>query len=416
MVEARAPAFLPWAWPWAAGVVAGAAVGEAAVVQAAAAGAGGAAGTVGWIAAGSALALAAALLAVRRAGTDGAAAGRLGAWFAAGALLAALRTASVFATADPWADRLGHEVAFEARVVDGVAWTAEGGPRGVVLRGVEVPDGRAWLEGRLEALPGRRNPGGFDARAHYRRDGVGAALVVARTEARAPPPATARARAALRRGVVAGLDADAAAVMQALTLGLRGDLGPLRDAFAASGLAHVLALSGLHVGVLAGVLIAAVGGVGRVRSLVVVVVLVGYVAVVGPAPAVVRATAMVAFALLGRAYGIGGAGWGSHLALAAAASLLVRPAWVGDLGFQLSYLSVLGMGWVAPPLARRCGVAGGADAAARPGGRRAARGAAVRRWVARSLAVSLAAQVATLPLVASAFGAVPLAAPLANLA
>jgi predicted membrane metal-binding protein len=36
--------------------------------------------------------------------------------------------------------------------------------------------------------------------------------------------------------------------MQALTLGLRDDLGPLREAFAASGLAHVLALSGLHVG------------------------------------------------------------------------------------------------------------------------------------------------------------------------
>jgi hypothetical protein len=159
----------------------------------------------------------------------------------------------------------------------------------------------------------------------------------------------------------------------------------------------------------------ACGGVGRRRSVAVVALLVGYVAVVGPSPAVVRATAMVAAALVGRAFGVGGAGWGSHLSLAAAASLLVRPGWLGDLGFQLSYLSVLGMGLAAAPLAvprrrwrRAFGPAAGAAAALPSPGSGAWRGV-------RGAAVGVTAQWATGSLVASHFGAMPVVAPLANL-
>jgi competence protein ComEC len=332
--------------------------------------------------------------------------------------MGAVRAAQEVAAPDPWADRLGASIAFEARVLDGLAWPVDGPRQGLVLRGDEVPDGRFWLEGRVEALPGRRNPGGFDARAHHRRRGVHAALRVDALEPRGAPGLAARARAALRAGTVAGLDPPRAALMQALTLGIRDDLGPLREVFAASGTAHVLALSGLHVGVLALALVALVGGVGRRRALLVVAVLLAYVVVVGPAPAVVRAAAMVTFALLGRAFGVGGTGWGSHLALAASASLLARPGWVGDLGFQLSYGSVLGMGWAAAPLARWWGPHGdtprGGAARARRFGRRVGRSA--HAWAAGSVAVSVAAQAATLPLVASAFGAVPLAAPIVNLA
>jgi competence protein ComEC len=335
-------------------------------------------------------------------------------WLGVGLALGGVRAAVAVAAPDVWADRHGTSVAFEARVVDGVAWPLDGPRQGLVVRGDAVRDGRFWLEGRVEALAGRRNPGGFDARAYHRRHGVRAALSVVRTTERGVPGPAARARDALRRGTVAGLEGPRSALMQALTWGIRDDLGPLRDVFAASGTAHVLALSGLHVGVLALALVALVGGVGRRRSLVVVAVLLAYVAVVGPAPAVVRAAAMVAFALLGRAFGLGGVGWGSHLALAAGVSLLARPGWVGDLGFQLSYGSVLGMGWLAAPLARWWGPRG-APRGERPGGWRALRRRA-HGYLAGSLAVSVAAQAATLPLVASTFGSIPVAAPLVNLA
>lgn len=373
---------LPWPWGAAAGVALGvAAAGEGPGVAVAAAAVG--------------LLTALAALVAGRGGVT-----RL-AWLAlgVGAILGAWRGHAWAVAPDAWAGRAGEEVELEARVIDGVAWPLVAGTPGLLLRGAVVQDGPHRLVGRLAEIPGRRNPGGFDAAAFHARRGVTAAMVVGDAEALAPPGGRLRARAALRAGVVAGLPPPSAALMQALTLGLRDDLGPLREAFAASGLAHVLALSGLHVGLLAAVLTWAVGGVGRLRSAWVVAVLLGYVAVVGPSPAVVRATAMVAAALLGRAFGVGGAGWGSHLSLAAAASLLARPGWLGDLGFQLSYLSVLGMGLAAAPLAARGGAWGGRAGA----------------WVRGAAAVGVTAQWATGSLVASSFGAVPLVAPLANL-
>ncbi|MFU8888534.1 MAG: ComEC/Rec2 family competence protein [Trueperaceae bacterium] len=405
----------PIPWPW--GAAAGVAIGVAA--------AGGGPGVAAAVAA-------IGLLAVLR--TLVAGGGMRLAWlaFGIGALLGAWRAHAWAVAPDPWAGRAGEEVVVEARVIDGVAWPLAGGAPGLLLRGAAVADGPQRLAGRLAEIPGRRNPGGFDAAAFHARRGVTAALVVGDAVALAPPGGRLRARAALRAGVVAGLPPPSAALMQALTLGLRDDLGPLREAFAASGLAHVLALSGLHVGLLAAVLTWAVGGVGRLRSTAVVALLLGYVAVVGPSPAVVRATAMVTAALLGRAFGVGGAGWASHLSLAAAASLLARPGWLGDLGFQLSYLSVLGMGLAAAPLGDRIavlaeGLAAAARRVARARGQGAPRLAAVGRrgrggrrsrfgpWLRGAAAVGVTAQWATGSLVASNFGAVPLVAPLANL-
>jgi len=406
---------IPWPWGVAAGVVLGVAAVDGGPVPTAAA------ATTGT------LTVLAALVAGRGA------LARL-AWlaFGVGVVLGAVRAHAWAVAPDAWAGRAGEDLELEARVVDGVAWPLAGGGPGLLLRGPAVDDGPQRLAGRLVEIPGRRNPGGFDAAAFHARRGVTAALVVTDAEALAPPGGRLRARVALRAGVVAGLPPPAAALMQALTLGLRDDLGPLREAFAASGLAHVLALSGLHVGLLAAVLIWAVRGIGRLRSVLVVAVLLAYVGVVGPSPAVVRATVMVAIALLGRAFGVGGAGWATHLSLAAAASLLARPGWLGDLGFQLSYLSVLGMGLAAAPLADRAGgwaegVAMGVRRLARAGGSRTPRVAGIGRrvgvfrkarfgsWLRAAAAIGVTAQWATASLVASSFGAVPLVAPLANL-
>jgi competence protein ComEC len=331
-----------------------------------------------------------------------------------GLVLGVARGALAEQTPEPWAGRAGERLQLRVRVSDGVAWPDVAGVAGLLLRGRVPADGVWQLEGRLLALAGKRNPGGFDARAHYARHGIGAALFVESSERVAPPGLRLRARAALHAGVVEGLSPPVAALMQAITLGIRDDLGDLRAAFAGSGLAHVLALSGLHVGLLAALLSALVGGVGRVRSPIVVGTLLAYVALVGPSPAVVRATAMIAIALLSRAFGVGGAGWGSHLMIAGSLSLLYRPSWLTDLGFQLSYLSVLGMGWGATPIAewlRALGRRWGGPRLARPGRFRERIGQGLRS----SLAVSLSAQWATTSLVASNFGAFPWVAPLANL-
>lgn len=266
------------------------------------------------------------------------------------------------------------------------------------------------VRGVLEPLAERRNPGGFDEAGFWWRRGVRAALRVEAIEAQRPPRGVMGARDRLRAGVRSGLAGDAAALQQALTLGVRDDLGALRARFAAAGMAHVLALSGLHVGVVAAAVVALARPFGRRWSgLIALAVVVGYVAIVGATPSVVRAAAMLAAVALTRALGVIAAPLEATLALAAIALLLAQPAWVGDLAFQLSFGSVAGIALLAGPLlAAPRRVAPGVSAAR----------AALQRaghWLLVGLATSAAAQGATLSLVAGTFGSVPLLAPLVNL-
>jgi competence protein ComEC len=315
----------------------------------------------------------------------------------AGALAGAVRGHAWSAAADPWAATIGEVVELGGRSDGVVLWTERGG---LVLRGVRVPEGRVRLRGTLEALPGRRNPGGIDLRGHWRRRGASAALRVSEI-AEAPP--RAGPREALRRGVVAGLSPAAAGLLQAMTLGVRDELGDLREVFAASGLAHVLALSGLHVGVLAGALAILVRPLGWPVPYLVVLGIMAYVSVVGASPSVLRAALMVITVALAGALRTGSLAPLASLALALGISLLVAPAWIHDLGFQLSYLSVAGIALLAPALLALVPVP-------RAGWRRT-----LRLAVVGGASVSVAAQAASASLVASSFGALPLASPLVNL-
>ncbi|HST86774.1 MAG TPA: ComEC/Rec2 family competence protein, partial [Ktedonobacterales bacterium] len=99
---------------------------------------------------------------------------------------------------------------------------------------------------------------------------------------------------------------------------------------------------------------------------------------------------------LGRAYNVYTA-----LALAALVMAAVEPLVIYDAGFQLTTLATFGLPLLVPPIARRL--------------------ALWLRWlpfsaaIAESLAVTIAAQLATLPVLALTFGQVSLVAPLANL-
>ena len=318
---------------------------------------------------------------------------------------------------DAWAGSLAREALIEVRgLSDGTLLRVPGRGR-LLLRGSVVPAGEVTLEGVLTPLSGRRNPGGFDEAAFWRRRGVSAGLRVEQVLEHAAPAGLLAARESLRLGVTAGLDSRPGALMQAMTLGLRHELGDLRAVFAGAGMAHLLALSGLHVGVLAGVVMLLARPLGPRRSggLVLAVVIV-YVLLVGPGPSVVRAACMVAAVVFARLFDVRRPPLPASLALAAFACALFAPAWVGDLGFQLSFLSVLGIAALAAPALR----------AAHPARRRAQafRGrtgsgagefvGAGGRYLWAALATSSSAQAATLSLVAGSFGAVPLLAPLAN--
>ena len=174
--------------------------------------------------------------------------------------------------------------------------------------------------------------------------------------------------------------------------------------FAASGLAHVLALSGLHVGILIGALGVALKPLGRNRYPVLIAITIGFVFLVGLGPSVVRA-GLMAVAVLASLYA--GAGrvdtWGAF-ALSALLSLLYNPSWLFDISFQLSYLAVAGILLFTTPVMKLL---------------LGERYYSYKWWhpanlILGSMVVSTAAQALTLPLVVSSFGSLPLFSSLVN--
>lgn len=282
-----------------------------------------------------------------------------------------------------------------------------------------VPVGRVTVRGEAVRAAAKRNPGGFDDRGYLLRRGVEGRLLVDEVVSAAPVRSPLER---FRTGATAGLESRQAALIEAMTLGVRGDLGELRSIFAAAGLAHVLALSGLHVGVLVAALGRAAAPLGRRRYPLLAAATVAYVWLVGASPSIMRAAVMVLAGLAGLAAGYGRLQAWPALALAALVTLLAAPAQLLDPSFQLSYLAVGGMLVLAPPLSRLLGLerlpGGGrmAVGGAVPGGAATASALArAARFALPALAASTAAQLPSLSLVAGSFGQVPLAAPLVNL-
>ncbi len=171
-------------------------------------------------------------------------------------------------------------------------------------------------------------------------------------------------------------------------------------AFTTAGVSHVVAISGWNIAIVAAAVTAIAGGLGRRRrSVVTVAAIVAYIAFAGASPSVLRAGAMAGVVLFARESGRAGRA-AAALCWAATLLLISDPSLIGDAGFQLSSLATAGLIAWATPLAERLDRWSGGRL---PG------------WLAESLGVSLAAQVATLPVVLASFGRLSVIAPAVNL-
>ena len=212
-------------------------------------------------------------------------------------------------------------------------------------------------------------------------------------------------RGRAERALGLGIPAAEAALARGFVLGQDQAIAPeVRDRFRDSGLAHLLAVSGQNVMlllILGWVLLAALGLPLRLRYPLLGALVCLYVPLAGGGPSIQRAGVM------GLA-GLAAASAGRPLdrvfpvALAAALTLALNPYAVGDPGWQLSFAAVLGILLLARPLAERVGRALGGE----PDGPRAA--------LATGVAVTVAASLATLPLIGLHFGRLPLGTVAAN--
>lgn len=150
-------------------------------------------------------------------------------------------------------------------------------------------------------------------------------------------------------------DPEVRSVMLALVLGIKDELDPeLQSAFSASGAMHVLAVSGLHVGIIYMIVLLFFKLLKvdehRMRWLIAissVVVLWLYAFVTGLSPSVLRAVTMFSFVAIAKAMNRNS---NIYNTLAASAFVLLwfNPYLLMSVGFQLSYLAVFGIVYLQP--------------------------------------------------------------------
>jgi competence protein ComEC len=229
---------------------------------------------------------------------------------------------------------------------------------------LELPPGRAPPQGAvLEAVTTVRLPRpakeGFDERTFLRRHGVHVVLRADRWRIvghRGGLGSVAdRLRAALAGSIAPGLEGDRRGIVEGVVLGDEQAISEgLRQRFRASGLYHLLAVSGQNVVLVAGGALALAWLIGLPRwlgQLGAIASIGGYVLAVGAQPSVVRAGvagALVSLAWLAarpvdRWY---------FLLLGALALLAWNPYSLLDPGFQLSFAAVAAIFVLVPRLAR----------------------------------------------------------------
>lgn len=197
----------------------------------------------------------------------------------------------------------------------------------------------------------------------------------------------------LERMTESGLDGEAYAIVAAMSLGDKSAVSrDLKDTYSVSGASHVLALSGLHLGIIY-MLLSLFLPRRRwpaLSQLFTILVVWAFVFLVGMSVSVVRSAIMLTI------YGLLTIGQRRKmsvnvLAFSAMVMLLFKPVWLFDVGFQMSFLAVLAILLFVPLfvgvfpegylLQHRC-----------------------LRWVWGMIAVSCSAQLGVAPLIAFYFG------------
>ena len=192
-----------------------------------------------------------------------------------------------------------------------------------------------------------------------------------------------------------GLDAETASTLSAALLGAETPPETVKDRFRASGLSHLLCISGFHIAIIAWVISLLLfpmrlwTNTGRMRYLVVAGIVWIYVGILGMPPSATRAAIMLSAYCAARLLQRRMSPFNT-LALAVALMLFLQPRWIFDAGFQLSVCAVLGLIVFADkfnPIPQRMHLA---------------------RSAASLFAVPLAAMTGTAPIVLAWFHSIPL--------
>jgi competence protein ComEC len=270
-------------------------------------------------------------------------------------------------------------------------------PAGRVLLAVSTPLPELPVGGEIRAEGVLAEPEPWRA-AHLRRQGIAMVLRADQVEPgpgrrRGPAGWIDQVRARAEQALDRGMPDREASLARGFVLGEDDRIDPrMREEFQRSNLAHLLAVSGQNVlllCLLAWPAFALLGLTLRARLITALCLIAIYVPVTGAGPSIQRAGVMGAAGLVAALADRPRSRWYALL-FAATTTLAINPRAHGDVGWQLSFAAVIGiLLWSA----RLGSILGGG----------APRGSA-RRALIEGVAVTVAATVATAPLMAHHFG------------
>lgn len=195
------------------------------------------------------------------------------------------------------------------------------------------------------------------------------------------------------------------AIIKALIIGDRTDIPPnITEAFRESGASHILALSGLHLGIIYGIIVKLSSFIGNspsarlFRSVMTISACGIYTLAVGAGPSIVRA---FLFILLGETALITGRFRSACSILMASLliHLVIAPDSLSEISFQLSYAAMTGIAFIFPSLRSLWPETAGNQAEGpRPH---------PIRWIWETAALSISCQITTGPLAYMYFGTFP---------
>lgn len=181
-------------------------------------------------------------------------------------------------------------------------------------------------------------------------------------------------------------------ILKALILGDKSSIDDgTYEIFSSSGIAHILSVSGLHVGFIVALMVFLLNKFkvsSKVQFFSSAIFLLLYCTICGFASSVVRASVMSLCFMLSMLTGEKSDGL-SNLGLAGTILILLNPLSVYNIGFQLSFLAVLGIMLLISPLEMLLSKIH------------------LPKVIGSSIAVTISAELATLPVVSSVFGSLP---------
>ncbi len=197
----------------------------------------------------------------------------------------------------------------------------------------------------------------------------------------------------IRQGIYRSFSPPQSEILGAMILGDKGRMSlELKEKLNVTGIRHITAISGLHILILSTILMSLLLGIGLSRSLAPYIslgIIFLFIAMIGFQPSSVRAGIMGGLFVLAQAFGRKSVGTRAII-LTAGIMLLINPLLLFyDIGFQLSFLAVLGIITLAPYF---------------------------KKWVKSTiLATTLSAYIFTLPILFYNFGRISLIGPLVNI-